>query len=149
MAKQKWINSNKFNEAGELEREFIIKIAKILNVEYTLTNSSCAYDAVFVKDGITSMVESKVRYFHSGTFESAMIEKEKYDNLLKLQKQNGATKVLYIFFFNDNKALIFNLNNITPVWEEKELNKNTVVKTGTRIKTIYNIPNNKGIVINL
>lgn len=142
--------ANPFKTAGNIERLYITKLAEKLEVtNYILTHEKCSYDALFSKNDVLMLIEAKVRKCDSLRYDSAMIEKNKYDRLITLLNEYHAHKAIYVFFFNDNKALLFNLKHITPVWSQMNLYRNTVQDSVIDSKTIYNIPFEQGTMINL
>ena len=140
---------NPFEAASDIEREHLKKLAFKLNCNHILMPSKCKYDSLFEKNKKIYSVEAKVRACSSGRYDSAMIEKNKYDSLMSLVADYHCDEALYVFFFTDKKALVFDLRNIHPVWERMDLVKNTVRDNGTVSKTIYNIPFNLGRMIDL
>lgn len=141
--------SNPFEKAGDIERCMLGRLADRLGCKFITLPSKCPYDSLFEKEGITAMVESKVRSCSSDRYDSAMLEKHKYESLMNLLSKHHSNKAWYVFFFNDNKAIIFNLKNINPVWETKSLMKNTVVNKGYVEKEICYIPFDQGKMMDI
>ena len=110
------MTKNPFTEAGETERVFLKRLAKKLSCNHILMPSKCKYDALLEKNRKIYVTEAKVRNFNSDKYDSAMIEKNKYDSLMTLVAEYHAHEALYVFFFTDNKALVFNLRDICPKW---------------------------------
>ncbi len=138
-----------FKIAGDTERTMLGRLANTLGCKYIITPSKCPYDSLFEKKGVTAMVESKVRSFDSEKYDTAMIERHKYESLMELLRKHHSNKAWYVFFFNDNKALIFNLKNISPVWESRNLKRNTVISSLYVEKEVYYIPYGLGKIVNI
>lgn len=122
------LNLNLFHTAGQNERARISILCRRLGLEYISMPSSCKYDAL-VSDGneTVAIIESKVRQFKHDKFDSTLIEKKKYDDLLNRYFQNECHKVLYVEFYSDQVARIFSLGKIQePKWSKKDLNNTTM-----------------------
>ena len=138
------MSTNPFQDAGNIERCHLRRLATALNCNCIVMPSNCSYDALFEKDEIVMCIESKVRHFASDKYDSAMLEQDKYDKLMGLLAKFNCHKVMYVFFFTDGKALMFNLKKITPKWEEKNLRKNMRIEEFKKEFTIdIEEPNNR------
>lgn len=64
--------------------------------------------AIEDEDGTRYLIEIKFRYMSSTRYSDYMIEEAKFDFLLKQTKRN--IKSIYLNFFEDNKALLWDIN---------------------------------------
>lgn len=124
--KRKNANSNKFTNASGVERDLAKKLADQLGCQFVSAPHKCGYDAVFEKDGMISVVECKVRTFPHNQYDTSIIEKKKFDNLMTYVDGKLVTKILYIMFFSDDVALVWNLSNVDAKWTNDDFVKTTM-----------------------
>lgn len=99
---------------------------QMTDIEFTPYDGADEYDFTAVQvsgnDSKTIIGEAKVRMYPS-TYPSWMIEKKKYDSLMKYKDQFD--KILYINFFSDGGCIIWDLKTIRePNWQTRTLLQN-------------------------
>lgn len=135
--KKRQQNGYKFEQAGAVERDLAKKLAKILDCQFVPAPQLCNYDCVFEKNGIISIVECKVRTFEHDRYDTCLIERPKHEKLLSFLYNNQCHKVLYIMFYSNNVALVWNLaNHQEPMWHEGEFVKTTMGDRTGKQKTV-------------
>jgi hypothetical protein len=129
-------NYEAFDTASAVERAQLRRLAEILGVEQVDCPTTYPYDCVWSREGTTSVVEAKCRTFQHDRYDGAMIEKDKFDNLIRLSRD--AEKCLYVNFYADGYVLIWNLNNVEGLeWRQQNLIYQTMDKTkGNKMKTV-------------
>lgn len=148
MAKRKSAN-NKFSNASDIERALAKKLATQLGCEFVGTPYKCGYDAVFAKDGLVSVVECKVRTFESDRYDTSIIEKKKYDDLMTYLDGRLCQKILYVMFFTDDVAIVWNLEKTDVNWTTDPFVKTTMGDRSKVDKLVSYLPNDKGTKIQL
>lgn len=143
------MQNNKFSKASDIERALAKKLATQLGCEFVGTPYKCGYDAVFAKDGLVSVVECKVRTFESTRYDTSIIEKKKYDDLMTYLDGRLCQKILYVMFFSDNTALIWNLSNVDPKWTNADFVKTTMGDRSKVDKRVAYLDNETAIKIEL
>lgn len=142
-------NAAKFAAASQIERVLGKQLADLLGCNFIGAPEKCHYDAVFAKDNVVSVVEFKVRTFAHNKYDSGMIEKPKYENLLAKIDNNMCHKSLYIMFYSDGYAAIWNLSKITPHWFKEDFVKTTMGDRSKKTKTVANLPLSSATLIKL
>jgi hypothetical protein len=100
--------------------EYLKTNEKVTDVEYTSYDGSDKFDATWLEDGERVIAEVKVRNYPMSTFNTWIIEKIKYDFLVK----QNYDKKLYINFHSDG-IQIWDLNRLKePIWSTSHLPKN-------------------------
>lgn len=135
--------TNFFQRASIIERDYLSALAMKLKIDsyYPQPNLS-PFDCIFIKGEITSAIESKVRNYYADDFDTTLIEKGKYDSLMKILQGKLVSRVLYVEFFQKDKmCLIYNLSKIPELeWKSEDFVKNTVVDRGKISKIVGYVP---------
>lgn len=136
---------NKFEAASRNERtllrEFLLTRG-IENVNFTGDTSYERYDGTYRNSkGENIIFEVKVRSISSTNFKTSIIEKPKYDFLLREADRLNAIPFVFIFYI-DNKVLVQNLLDSSCIKKNivKEAPKTTMGDRYKKIKTFIEIP---------
>lgn len=120
-------NVNKFVEASQKERIMLRKLALRLGATMISAPHNCQYDAVYERNDTVSIVESKIRTFDSDKYNTVLIERGKYTSLMQNFWDKRCDKVLYICFYTDGFAYVFNLAKMNePFWQDERHVKTTM-----------------------
>ena len=141
--------NRRFQEASEKERILIRQLADLLGVQFIPAPEKCRYDAVFERDGVVSIVEAKVRSFPHDRYETALLEKAKFDGLISYLDGNMCHKALYVSFYTDDVALVWNLQKIEPKWTNGEFVKTTMGNRSKKEKIVAYLPIQNAVLIRL
>lgn len=142
-------NAGKFAAASAQERVLGKQLADMLGCTFIGAPEKCHYDAVFAKDDVVSVVEFKVRTFPHNRYDSGMIEKDKFNNLLAKLDGNMCHRALYVMFFSDGIALVWNLSKVSPNWFKEDFVKTTMGDRSKKTKTVANLPNSDATLIRM
>lgn len=110
------------------------------------------FDAIITSASTTYLVDIKVRNLTSTIYSSSKIAKSKYDYLVgacRAAAEEGVEMTpCYLIFYKNNKVAFFNLNDITPVWRERDGYSNSSTTTNNPIKTLieYDIPLSQAVI---
>jgi hypothetical protein len=121
------VNYQEMKSRGTTERtklQQLFKQLNIKNVTYTPEGKPVAYDAFIKKNNKTIWIEVKVRQNTSDKYPDYLLEQAKYNNITK-RFTSPNDQILYINFFTDNTAIIFNLTNRKIKWFTKFLPHHT------------------------
>lgn len=116
------------------------------NFNFTPVTGYDSYDCTYTVFGKPCVVEFKVRDFASDKYDSAMIDKKKFDYLIEHYKRTGETPI-YQMYYTDGICILWDLLKCQDVpLEETTANRYTMNPTAGKIKKqIYNLPNDKGL----
>lgn len=76
-------------------------------------------DVCYFSGATITTGEIKTREYSSTRFKSWLIEKSKFDELHQRLSGDVVQAAVYINIFSDNTTLIWNLNDITPIWKQE------------------------------
>jgi hypothetical protein len=117
----------------------ILKLNEGDKIEFT-EDKWARIDAIVTRaSGSIFLIEIKVRRAKSDQFPTFVCDVNKYEAGLRMAGQKGAT-YLYVNFFEDSKALIWNLNNLiegTDYYREKLTIYNEGLAQTTRKEKLF------------
>lgn len=124
-----------------LTNNLFINNKSISNLEFTPPNSYSRYDGTFTLNNIPCLFEVKVRNFSFQTYNSWILQLDKYQGLIQYVRSHA---LMYINFFTTNEpdiysAALFNISKRYKMWENnppiinKEMNAATFRSTQDKI----------------
>jgi hypothetical protein len=143
---------DEFEKASTTERGQLDMLAYYLGCCFvpTPTRKMCCIDGFFYKNGKTYAVEAKVRTCRYDRYDSILLEKQKYRNMMNTIIDNDlADEMLYVQFFKDGIVVIFNLNTGDWKWQYEMHNKTSVVDNGKVMKEVGYLPYSQCKIIDL
>ena len=114
------------------EYEVLDRWADRYDVTYTPTKSTASFwDFTYELNDIKYYCEMKQRNFTldyavQNYTDGLLLEMHKYERILRRTKNEKGSQGLYFNFFNDDKALVFNLNKLKiDKWQWKTMPEST------------------------
>lgn len=140
-----------FQQASLREREQLVRLAYTIGAHaFYIQPSRSPYDFTIVKGETIDILEAKFRNCAHDKYPTTMIELEKYNRIKGLWKDKMCTRALYVEFFTDDIALIYNLATVEPKeWVRQKLVKNTAVDNGKIVKVVGFLEKEKAVKIKL
>jgi hypothetical protein len=134
---------------AEIRERLLINQLKEFNNDFECLLSKIAerkrWDALVYSGNSMFLSEVKFRKFASDEYDSALIEKSKYDFLInRVQTDKGkelGVKCWYINFYTDGKVAIFNLKDFNPAFTPMKLPRCSASKyKAVKTKLAFKIP---------
>lgn len=142
---------NYFNAAGDRERILLRLLSEKFQMDaFIPMPESCRFDALASKSDKVAILEAKVRQLRHDKWDSTLIEKAKYSDLLNRLYKDECHKALYVEFYIDGFARVYNLAKIDePKWIRQSLNKTTMGDNETIDKLVGYIDYENALLINI
>jgi hypothetical protein len=134
----------KYEECGIKERELLRKVfskykGNQIDIEYSPVNGYEIWDAKLFINGNGYLFECKIRDFH---YNELMLEKKKYDDLIKYAKENDFKRV---YFVNETTEGVYisrlddlDINNLTIQYKKCPVSTMDLSK-GYKDKAFYGL----------
>jgi hypothetical protein len=146
------MNQDTFYSAGERERHLLQHLAYTTGIDFIImTMERCQYDALAVTPkGKIVMFEAKVRQCEHDRYDSTLIEYPKYADLLMRWTKDECALPVYVEFYSDGFARMYNLAKIVDLeWRDKRLNRTTYGDNGDVSKRVAYIDYSNGTLVKL
>jgi hypothetical protein len=144
-------NNNKFiiMENSGRHKLSLYQLRKGDRITYTSPFEKTKWDGVYYSGSTSAVFDVKNRSCSITKYNSALIEKEKYNSIKTRAKEQGMSS-WYIMTFSDDNILFFDLDKHTELqWREEVHNRTTAVNTGQQTKWVAYLPFSAGTVYNV
>ncbi len=133
------------------QRLLLDKLSKKLNMAFLPVVNKKTIAGYLTCKGKVIPIEAKVRRCNYGAFDSTLLEQKKVNKLVSTFNRNQLTTVWYVEFFEDNKAIIYDLPNLPMEWCTESCNAVTLEtgKVSKKDKTVTFVNYRLGTLVDL